>query len=112
MTYLLLSDGNSLIKKFIAVLKILSESKIKKDDIMLQNPLPDTAVTGVISTYGKREIFLQAFRTIQGTSCVPIFWVIRDDEQHSDAQLTDMVTAICNLHQVIETESRFLGWEK
>ncbi|CAD6186081.1 unnamed protein product [Caenorhabditis auriculariae] len=66
-----------------------------------KNPLADTAVGGIVAEYGKRQIFIQAFRPIQGTAKIPSFLVIRDDENIDDEYLTKMVCAICSLHQIV-----------
>ncbi|CCD67716.1 Piwi domain-containing protein [Caenorhabditis elegans] len=67
------------------------------------NPLPDTSVGGDIAEYGKRQIFIQAFRPVQGTAKVPSFLVIRDDEEVSDEHVAKMVCAVCSLHQLVNS---------
>ncbi|EGT42913.1 hypothetical protein CAEBREN_29996 [Caenorhabditis brenneri] len=67
------------------------------------NPLPDTSVGGDIAEYGKRQIFIQAFRPVQGTAKVPSFLIIRDDEELTDEHITRMVCAVCSLHQLVNS---------
>ncbi|CAI5450084.1 unnamed protein product [Caenorhabditis angaria] len=67
------------------------------------NPLPDTAVCGDIAEYGKRQIFIQAFRPVQGTAKVPSFLVIRDDEEVTDEHISKLVCAVCSLHQYVNS---------
>ncbi|PIC35496.1 hypothetical protein B9Z55_014838 [Caenorhabditis nigoni] len=70
---------------------------------MPTNPLPDTSVGGEIAEYGKRQIFIQAFRPVQGTAKVPSFLIIRDDEEVTDDHITKMVCAVCSLHQLVNS---------
>uniref|UniRef100_A0A1I7TXI8 Piwi domain-containing protein n=1 Tax=Caenorhabditis tropicalis TaxID=1561998 RepID=A0A1I7TXI8_9PELO len=67
------------------------------------NPLPDTSVGGDIAEYGKRQIFIQAFRPVQGTAKVPSFLILRDDEEVSDEHISKMVCAVCSLHQLVNS---------
>ncbi|CAI2351211.1 unnamed protein product [Caenorhabditis sp. 36 PRJEB53466] len=67
------------------------------------NPLPDTSVGGEIAEYGKRQIFIQAFRPVQGTAKVPSFLIIRDDENVSDDHISKLVCAVCSLHQLVNS---------
>ncbi|EFO93009.1 CRE-CSR-1 protein [Caenorhabditis remanei] len=67
------------------------------------NPLPDTSVGGDIAEYGKRQIFIQAFRPVQGTAKVPSFLILRDDEEVSDESIAKMTCAVCSLHQLVNS---------
>ncbi|CAB3411737.1 unnamed protein product [Caenorhabditis bovis] len=67
------------------------------------NPLPDTAVGGMIAEFGKRQIFIQAYRPVQGTAKIPSFLIIRDDEGFSDEHITKLVCAVCSLHQIVNS---------
>uniref|UniRef100_A0A8R1HU12 Piwi domain-containing protein n=1 Tax=Caenorhabditis japonica TaxID=281687 RepID=A0A8R1HU12_CAEJA len=67
------------------------------------NPMPDTSVGGDIAEYGKRQIFIQAFRPVQGTAKVPSFLIIRDDERVSDDHISKLVCAVCSLHQLVNS---------
>ncbi|CAI2355811.1 unnamed protein product [Caenorhabditis sp. 36 PRJEB53466] len=76
---------------------------VERNDSEIQNPLPDTSVSGHISEYGKRQLFIQAFRPIQGTAKIPSFLIIRDDAKVSNDYISKLVCAVCSLHQIVNS---------